>query len=142
MKGYFMSRENWFNLMSKITFASTCERVLKEEVKEANVRYINSGIQQVEIIKNDDNIVHAKIVWSQSTKYIIRGFQEKAHNNTVYVLVDFRNENSPDFYILRTEDIIKIKYENNEKIKKPKGNIILYFDEIRKYKDNWNKITE
>lgn len=137
-----MSRENWFNLMSKITFASTCERVLKDEIKEAKVRYINSGIQQVEIIKNDDSIVHAKIIWSQSTKYVIRGFQEKAHNNTIYVLVDFRNENSPDFYILRAEDIIRIKGESNEKVKKVKGSIILYFDEISKYKDEWCKITE
>lgn len=137
-----MSRENWFNLMSKITFASTCERVLKDEIKEAKVRYINCGIQQVEIIKNDDSIVHAKIVWSQSTKYLIRGFQEKAHNSTVYVLVDFRNENSPDFYILTVEDIIQIKGENNEKFKNGKRNIILYFDEISKYKDNWCKITE
>ena len=134
-----MSRENWFNLMSKITFASTCERVLKEEIKEAKVRYINSGIQQVEIIKNDDSVVHAKIVWSQSAKYIIRGFQEKAHNNTVYILVDFRNENLPDFYILRSEDIINI---NNENERKGKKNIILYFDEISKYKDKWYKIIE
>lgn len=134
-----MSRENWFNLMSKITFASTCERVLKEEIKEAKVRYINSGIQQVEIIKNDDSVVHAKIVWSQSEKYIIRGFQEKAHNNTVYILVDFRNENSPDFYILRSEDIINI---NNENERKGKKNIILYFDAISKYKGKWYKIIE
>lgn len=133
-----MSRENWFNLMSKITFASTCERVLKEEIKEAKVRYINSGIQQVEIIKNDDSIVHAKIVWSRSTKYIIKGFQGKTHNNIIYILVDFRNENSPDFYILRLEDIININNKNERKGK----NIILYFDEISKYKDKWYKIIQ